>query len=96
MNKGALKFLLSSFISWRVLLLAVVFFVAALLPLQKDFLGGGLWNYLKNPYFWSWLNFDGEHYAQIAFQGYLPLTYFFFPFYPLLTKIVAGFLGGGF
>jgi Gpi18-like mannosyltransferase len=59
------------------------------LPLQHDFLGGGLINYLGQPYLWSWANFDGEHYLAIAQQGYSPLRYFFFPVYPLIIRYLA-------
>ncbi|OGM15595.1 hypothetical protein A2V97_00940 [Candidatus Woesebacteria bacterium RBG_16_42_24] len=86
------RFILGSFVTWRLFLFGVVFLAAGLFPFQKDFLGGGLSNYLKNPYFWSWLNFDGEHYAAIAHQGYQPLTYFFFPLFPLVTRIAASLI----
>src|SRR3972149_3613309 len=96
MKKSELKFLLTSFLSWRIILLGFVFIAASFFPLQKLFLGGGLENYLKNPYFWSWINFDGEHYLSLALQGYLPLTYFYFPFYPMVVKFVSLFVGSGF
>src|SRR3972149_11017505 len=95
MKKSELKFLLTSFLSWRILLLGFVFLAASFFPLQKLFLGGGLENYLRNPYFWSWINFDGEHYLSLVLQGYLPLTYFYFPFYPIVTKLVSFFVGSG-
>jgi len=86
------KFILTSFTLWRLALFLIVFLGISLFPLQKDFLGGGLANYIKNPYFWSFLNFDGEHYASIAHLGYQPLTYFFFPLFPILTRLVAFFV----
>ena len=89
MKREVRNFIFTSFLSWRVALLLFVFLGIAFFPLQNNFLGGGLANYLKNPYFWSLLNFDGEHYAAIAFQGYKPSTYFFFPLYPLLTRLIA-------
>jgi len=95
MKKKDTVFVLLSFLTWRVFLLFVVFLAISTLTLHKDFLGGGLVNYLKNPFFWSWLNFDGEHYVTIARVGYQPLTYFFFPFYPLVTRFFASLLGGG-
>lgn len=55
-----------------------------------NFLGGKIDNYLANPYLWSWSNFDGEHYLSIAQKGYLPLQYYFFPFYPLLIHFLGG------
>ena len=63
------------------------------LPLQQHLLGGGISNYLNNPYFWGWANFDGEHYIFIAQNGYKPLTYFFFPVYPLLIEYIAKLFG---
>ena len=96
MKKGEFKFIITSFLGWRVLLLGFVFLAASFFPLQKLFLGGGIENYLKNPYFWSWINFDGEHYLSLALQGYLPLTYFYFPFYPMVVKFVSLFVGSGF
>ncbi len=96
MKKNDFRFILFSFMIWRTVLLAFVFFGSFFFLLNKDFLGGGPEQYLRNPYFWSWLNFDGEHYASIAYQGYLPLTYFYFPVFPLVTKFLAGILGGGF
>jgi len=96
MKKADSRFILFSFLGWRTLLFLFVFLAVAFFPLQNNFLGGGLASYLKNPYFWSWLNFDGEHYAAIAYQGYLPLTYFFFPFYPLSVRLFADIFGGGF
>src|SRR3972149_3685262 len=92
MKKGEFKFIITSFLGWRVLLLGFVFLAASFFPLQKLFLGGGIENYLKNPYFWSWINFDGEHYLSLALQGYLPLTYFYFRVL-LHRKFVSGFGG---
>lgn len=96
MNKKDLKILLFSFLSWRALLFIFLFLAISILPLQKDFLGGGMGNYLKAPHLWSWLNFDGEHYLSIAYRGYQPLTYFYFPFYPLITKFVSGLFSQSF
>lgn len=87
------RFPLTVFVVWRVLLFAIIFFGLLYFPLQDNFLGGGKATYLKNPFFWSWLNFDGEHYLEITRRGYQPLTYFFFPLYPLLIRLTA-FLGG--
>src|SRR3990167_10662284 len=96
MKKGEFKFIITSFLGWRVLLRGFVFVVGSLFQLKKLFLGGGIENYLKNHYFWSWINFDGEHYLSLALQGYLPLTYFYFPFYPMVVKFVSLFVGSGF
>jgi len=88
-NKKDFRFILTGLLAWRILLFLFLFFAVIFIPLQKDFLGGGVETYLKAPYLWSWANFDGEHYLSIAYQGYLPLTYFFFPVYPLLIRLIA-------
>jgi hypothetical protein len=62
------------------------------LPLQENFLGGGMGNYINFPYLWSWINFDGEHYLSVVQRGYQPLTYFYFPAYPLLVRFFAGLI----
>jgi len=90
------KFIFKSFVFWRILLFAFLFFAIGATSLQHNFLGGGLSSYLKQPFLWAWGNFDGEHYLSIAYQGYQPLTYFFFPVYPLTIVFVAKFLGGSF
>lgn len=88
-KKKDILFIIKSFIIWRLGLLVIQFFAFKLVPLQNDFLGGGMERYLKNPYFWSHLNFDGEHYLSIAMNGYKNLQYFFFPLFPLFVKIFA-------
>ncbi len=88
MTKDELKIIFLSFFSWRIFLL-IFLLLSIRLPLQRNFLGGGIENYLTAPWFWSWLNFDGEHYLAIAYQGYQPLTYFFFPLFPLLARLVS-------
>ena len=96
MRKKDFLFLLFSFIVWRVILFAFLFLATRAVPLQRNFLGGGEANYLVSPWLWSWLNFDGEHYLTIAQIGYQPLTYFYFPIFPVVAKFVGGILGGGF
>lgn len=71
------------------MLFIILFFCISIIPLQSNFLGGGIDNYLNNPTLFSWVNFDGEHYFSIAMFGYRPLTYFYFPVYPQLIKILS-------
>jgi len=92
MKKSDFVFILSSFLIWRIVLFIFLFIAIKFVPLQQNFLGGGLENYLKDPYLWSWLNFDGEHYLSLARIGYQPLTYFYFPVFPLLIRFVADIL----
>jgi len=96
MSNFGTKSVVYAFVAWRVLLVVVVFLAIVLLPAQEDFLGGGRAIYESHPWIWGWINFDGEHYLSIARFGYKPLTYFFFPLYPLLVRMFAVFLGGEF
>ncbi len=89
-------FLFKAFVFWRIVLFVFLFLAIGSVTLQQNFLGGGLSSYLKQPFLWAWGNFDGEHYLSIAYQGYQPLTYFFFPIYPLTIAFIAKFLGGSF
>lgn len=83
------SFMASSYIIWFVFLIFSIFLGQYLFRLQDNFLLGGKTNHLVNPLFWSWGNFDGEHYLAIARSGYKPLTHFYFPVYPLLIKTLA-------
>lgn len=79
------------FLAWRVLLLVFAFLGVLFLPLHSaNFLGGGINNYSKNPLFWGWANFDGEHYLSIAQNGYQSLKYAFFPLYPMFIGYISG------
>lgn len=85
--------ILSVFFIWRIVLIIPVLFSLQYIPLySNDLLGGGFSQYIKSPLLWGWANFDGEHYMSIARFGYRPLTYFFFPVYPLLIRFFASIL----
>ena len=90
MQKSNVFFILKSFVVWRILIFIPILLAPFFFELQKNFLGGGLTSYLQNPYFWSWANFDGEHYLAIANLGYGGGEQSFFPFYPLLIKFLGG------
>jgi hypothetical protein len=89
MIKKDLKFIISLFLSWRILIFVFLFLGIYFLPNSQNFLGGGIVNYLKSPFLWAWANFDGEHYLSIAQWGYKPLQYFFFPVFPLITRLIS-------
>lgn len=92
-NKSIIKWILSVFIIWRLVLVAIVWFGIKLLPLGPGYvLGGGQKAYLEKPLFWAWANFDGVHYLTIAQKGYLQFQQAFFPFYPLLTRSINNFV----
>lgn len=76
-------------IAWRVLLQSILLFLPLAGTIQSAYLGGGQALYRDTPWFWGWLNFDGEHYLSIARFGYGPLEYFFFPLYPLIMRQLA-------
>lgn len=88
-----LEYLVGTFFVWRILLFLILSLAVSVIPLQNGFLGGGLIGYLKNPHLWSWLNFDGEHYLSIAMNGYKNLQYFYFPIFPIATKLFAPIFG---
>jgi len=89
MKKKDFLFIFFSFLIWRVLLLVIELITINFVPVQNNFLGGGIINYLKAPLFWGWANFDGEHYISIAQHGYGLGEQAFFPLYPVLIKIIA-------
>jgi Gpi18-like mannosyltransferase len=89
MSKKDFTFIISIFLVWRIITIVFALISPNFFPLQNNFLGGGIQNYLKAPWFWGWINFDGEHYMSIARLGYLPLTYFYFPLYPLIVRILS-------
>lgn len=94
MNKfisPVLKNILLVFFSWRILLIIISMIAVKALPLAYTdrFLGGGSINYQIIPQFFSWANFDGEHYLSIATYGYKGLEQAFFPVYPMLISFFA-------
>ena len=89
MSKEDLLYIFKIFVGWRISLFLFSLLAVNLIQNQSIFLGGGLHNYLSNPYFWGWLNFDGEHYLAIAQYGYRSLTYFYFPLFPILVRLVV-------
>jgi Gpi18-like mannosyltransferase len=93
MKKSDSAFISRAYFFWLIGLLIAFYEIIRLVPLGQQFLGGGVSNYLTSPFLWVWGNFDGEHYLAIAQNGYRPLTYFFFPLFPMLIKFVSLFIG---
>lgn len=79
------------FLTWRFALIVISFLATSFLPLgyQDRFLGGGSINYRASPQFFSWANFDGEHYLSIAIFGYKHLEQAFFPVYPMIISFFS-------
>lgn len=90
LKKPCFKILLL-FLSWRLYLIIIAFLASYLMPLrsQNHFLGGGPQNFQLLPQFFSWANFDGEHYLSIAIFGYKNLEQAFFPLYPILISFFS-------
>ena len=89
MKKSESIFIFKSFLIWRISLFIILYFAIKFLTLQSNYLGGGLQNYLQNPYLWSWGNFDGEHYLSLSLYGYKSLEQAFFPIFPMLISFIA-------
>ncbi|MCX7928159.1 MAG: hypothetical protein N2558_00550 [Patescibacteria group bacterium] len=81
---------------WLFAINMFLFFGIFIFALRYDFLGGGISNYLNNPYPYAWLNFDGEHYLSIASNGYQNLKHFFFPLYPFIISFLNNLTGDRF
>ncbi|MBI2599836.1 glycosyltransferase family 39 protein [Candidatus Daviesbacteria bacterium] len=90
LNSPIFKILLI-FLTWRLILILVLFFAVNIVPLGSAdrFLGGGSVNYSISPELFAWANFDGEHYLSIAIFGYKQLEQAFFPLYPLLISFFS-------
>lgn len=85
-----IKRIILLFLLWRVVLFIVALISIFLIPTRgKDFFGGGYENYIKAPWFYGWVNFDGEHYLSIASIGYRGLEHAFFPVYPVLMNFLS-------
>lgn len=89
LKQNPLKVLLIILTTWRIFLFLPFVITFGGLTIQEHYLGGGRGNYISSPLIWGWANFDGEHYLSIARHGYQPLSYFFFPLYPLLINLFA-------
>jgi len=96
MNKKEIGNIILIFVVWKFVIFSFSSLSQIIFPLQTTFLGGGLFNYLRHPLFWGFMNFDGEHYLSIARDGYLPLTYFYFPLYPIIVRLLSNIFGGSF
>ena len=94
MKKADFKFIFASFLVWRASFYLILFFAIQFVPTHSGYLAGGYERYVANPYLWAFANFDGEHYLSIAEHGYRPLSYFFFPAYPMIVGFIGKLIGG--
>lgn len=95
-----MKFVLLSFLTWRIFLFIPLILGNILLPYRIGYEYTNIWNRIAE-YFpvnhflvYPWANFDGVHYLSIASSGYTTEGNFF-PLFPILVNIVSQFFGGG-
>src|SRR3989344_3098568 len=88
------------FLTWRLLTFSIAQIAPKIIPEfgakfpyhQETLVGTGL-----SYFIWSQGNFDGVHYIRIAQDGYAyQFTQAFFPFYPILIKLVSYLTFGNF
>lgn len=85
-----IKLVVLLYLIWKIGLVVTTSLSVKLLPLRgSDLLGGGIEKYQAAPWFYGWVNFDGEHYLSIAERGYRDLEQAFFPVFPILTNILS-------
>ncbi len=94
MQKRDFWFVFKSYLLWRILITVVAILAIKYVPLSGiNFFGGKYINYITNPLFWTWANFDGEHYLSIAMFGYKDLQLAFFPGYPYVINLLSKLIG---
>lgn len=94
MQKRDFWFIAKSFLAWRIAITLIAILAIRYLPLfSQNFFGGKYINYITNPLFYGWANFDGEHFLSIAMYGYKNLQQFYFPIYPFLINLLSNILG---
>jgi hypothetical protein len=94
MKKGSVKLLwgiAGLFSFWKAYILLTSLLAITLLPFYPNFTAhvdfGDHLPYL----IWIWGNFDGNHYMEIARNGYHMTQYPFFPLFPILIHFIALF-----
>lgn len=88
------------FLAWRLLLFLPLIVGYLFIPYRAGYDYTNLWKFIQ-PYWpvdnfllFPWANFDGAHYLSIAAQGYNN-DEGFFPFFPIVIRVVATLFGGG-
>jgi hypothetical protein len=88
------KKILIILIAWRTITLLASFLAPQFTPYVGDFPYKELVTWSKVPHFIAYFaNFDGVNYLTIAKDGYQPTLTAFFPFYPLLIRIISPIFG---
>ncbi len=86
-----LKKIIILLVVWKTVLIILTYLATIILPFNNNFTP-----YRNFELYKSWMpyalvvmgNFDGIHYMQIAYRGYLSYEQPFFPLYPYLVKLL--------
>ncbi len=82
------------FLGWRLAVLLVALIAVVLVPLRSGYTEVSA-SFKPDNLLQMWINFDGLHYLDIARNGYTPTHQAgqaFFPFYPLIVKVVTNII----
>ena len=85
-NLNIFKFLILTFIVWRLALILITFLGISILPSTTSPSKDLFWPSTNIDYWTRWADWDGGDFLSISNFGYLKLQTTFFPLYPLLIK----------
>ena len=89
--------ILKTFLFWRAGLFFLAFMGLLIFSLNANGSVGSVSRNSGASYWYSWAQWDGGHYLQLATDGYANLQQTaFFPLYPLLIKVLGGVLFGNY
>ncbi|MBI2268149.1 MAG: glycosyltransferase family 39 protein [Candidatus Blackburnbacteria bacterium] len=77
------------FIASRILFLLFAFLAIFFVPLQEGYIGRQVSTQEASFLTWSWANFDGRHFINIARLGYRNFDFAYFPLYPILISLLG-------
>jgi len=87
-NLSILKYCLLLFLGWKAALLFITYFGLSTFPQIDPYTQKLSFADNTTDYWFRWSNWDGGHFRGIVENNYLPEQTVFFPFYPLLMKIL--------
>lgn len=93
-NHKIIKFILTIFVIWQIVISSVSFFSSKILPERSRFMYNDGVKIINPVWLWNRANFDGAHYLEISRKGYGLYQQTFFPFYPRLIKFFTPIFTG--
>jgi len=93
-NHKIIKFILTVFVIWQIVISSVSFFSSKILPERSRFMYNDGVKIINPVWLWNRANFDGAHYLEISRKGYGLYQQAFFPFYPRLIKFLTPVFAG--